>query len=77
MFPSLTLIADKIPLVGDGNAETNSIFHGDLASFISNNFEWAGSSVADIYKARWGVEVFFKQIKQTLQISDFLGHATL
>ena len=43
-------------------------------TFITNNFEWAGSSVADIYKARWGVEVFFKQIKQTLQISDFLGH---
>jgi IS4 transposase len=22
----------------------------------------------------WGVEVFFKQIKQTLQLADFLGH---
>lgn len=42
--------------------------------FITNNFEWAGQSIADIYKSRWGVEVFFKQVKQTLQISDFLGH---
>jgi hypothetical protein len=42
--------------------------------FITNNFKWAPSSVAQIYKSRWGIEVFFKQIKQTLQISDFLGH---
>jgi len=28
-----------------------------------------------LYQCRWGVEVFFKQIKQTLQLSDFLGHS--
>ena len=42
--------------------------------FITNNTEWAASSVGALYKARWGIEVFFKQIKQTLQICDFLGH---
>lgn len=36
---------------------------------------WAASSICDLYKCRWGVEVFFKQIKQTLQLSDFLGHS--
>lgn len=45
-----------------------------LFSFITNNFEWAGRSVGDLYKSRWGIELFFKQIKQTLQISDFMGH---
>jgi hypothetical protein len=44
-------------------------------SFISNNMTWAPSSICDLYKCRWGVEVFFKQIKQTLQLSDFLGHS--
>ncbi len=43
-------------------------------TFITNNFSWAASSVGDLYKARWGIEVFFKQIKQTLQLGDFLGH---
>ena len=43
-------------------------------TFITNNFDWAASSVCDLYKARWGIEVFFKQIKQTLQLGDFLGH---
>lgn len=30
---------------------------------------------AGLYQSRWGIEVFFKQIKQTLQICDFLGHS--
>lgn len=46
-----------------------------VMSFITNNFEWAPSSICDLYKSRWGVEVFFKQIKQTLQLADFLGHS--
>ena len=44
-------------------------------SFITNNMIWAPSSICDLYKARWAVEVFFKQIKQTLQLADFLGHS--
>jgi len=43
-------------------------------SFITNNTEWAGTSICDLYKARRGVEVFFKELKQTLQLADFLGH---
>jgi hypothetical protein len=31
--------------------------------------------VADLYRCRWEIEVFFKQIKQTLQLADFLGHS--
>ena len=30
--------------------------------------------MADLYRCRWQIEVFFKQIKQTLQLADFLGH---
>jgi len=44
-------------------------------TFITNNMTWAPSSICDLYKCRWGVEVFFKQIKQTLQLGDFLGHS--
>jgi len=42
--------------------------------FITNNFEWAASSITDLYKARWGIEVFFKEIKQNLKLADFLGY---
>ncbi len=44
-------------------------------TFITNNKTWAPSSICDLYQCRWGVEVFFKQIKQTLQLGDFLGHS--
>lgn len=43
-------------------------------TFFTNNPEWAASSICDLYKARWNIEKFFKQIKQTLNIGDFLGH---
>jgi hypothetical protein len=43
--------------------------------FLTNNLEWAPSSVAELYRCRWQIEVFFKQIKQTLQLSDFLGNS--
>jgi len=41
--------------------------------FLTNNLEWSAQSIADLYKCRWQIEVFFKQIKQTLQLADFLG----
>ena len=43
--------------------------------FITNNFEWSANTIADLYKSRWAIEAFFKQIKQTLQLCDFLGHS--
>ena len=43
-------------------------------TFITNNFEWSAFTICQIYQCRWGVEVFFKEIKQTLQLTDFLGY---
>ena len=42
-------------------------------SFLSNNLQWAASSICDLYRCRWGIETFFKEIKQTLQIRTFVG----
>lgn len=46
-----------------------------LMVFISNNTDWSPGSVCDLYRARWDIEVFFKQVKQTLKLGDFLGHS--
>lgn len=43
--------------------------------FLTNNLDWSAGTIADLYRCRWQVEVFFKQIKQTLQLSDFLGQS--
>ena len=43
--------------------------------FLTNNLEWAAGTVAELHRCRWQIEVFFKQIKQTLQLADFLGNS--
>ena len=42
-------------------------------TFPTNNLEWAAKTVCELYRARWETEVFFKELKQTLQSSDFIG----
>jgi hypothetical protein len=42
-------------------------------TFITNNTEWSARTIAELYRARWTIEVFFKEIKQTLQLRDFVG----
>lgn len=41
--------------------------------FLSNNFKLAAKTIADIYKSRWQVELFFKWVKQNLKIKSFIG----
>jgi len=41
--------------------------------FLTNNFKLAASTIADIYKQRWQIELFFKWIKQNLKIKSFVG----
>lgn len=43
--------------------------------FITNNFSWSPQSVCDLYRRRWDIEVFFKQVKQSLKLGSFLGHS--
>jgi hypothetical protein len=41
--------------------------------FLSNNFKLSAKTIADIYKSRWQVELFFKWINQNLKIKSFVG----
>ena len=41
--------------------------------FLTNNFHLAARTIADVYKARWEIELFFKWLKQNLKIKTFLG----
>ena len=40
---------------------------------ITNNFSWTASTIAELYKQRWMIEIFFKEIKQHLKIKSFIG----
>ena len=46
---------------------------GKSYEFLTNNFTLSAQTIADIYKSRWQIELFFKWIKQNLKIKSFLG----
>ena len=46
---------------------------GKVLVFLTNSFDLPAKTVADIYKARWQIELFFKWIKQHLRIKNFFG----
>ena len=40
---------------------------------ITNNFTWSADTISKLYKARWTIEIFFRDIKQLLHIKTFIG----
>lgn len=59
-----------IPLRRIGYRDPDS---GKHYVFLTNNFALAASTIQEIYKARWQIELFFKCIKQNLKIKSFVG----
>lgn len=50
------------------DSKTNKTFN-----FITDNFDLSPYTIAEIYKERWQIELFFKKVKQNLKIKKFLG----
>ena len=48
---------------------------GNTLIFLTNNFKLSALTVAALYRNRWGIELFFKWIKQHLKIQTFWGHS--
>jgi IS4 transposase len=46
-----------------------------VLSFITNDLDRTAQQIADLYKARWQIELFFKWIKQNLEIKRFFGRS--
>lgn len=46
---------------------------GKTLVFLTNNFMLPGATIAELYRCRWQVELFFKWIKQHLRIKSFFG----
>jgi len=40
---------------------------------ITNQFTWTANTISELYKARWDIKIFFKDIKQQLKIKSFMG----
>lgn len=59
----------KIRLVTHYDTNTGKTFR-----FLSNNFKFSPLTIADIYKDRWQIELFFKRFKQHNPVRLFLGN---
>jgi len=44
-----------------------------VIEIICNQLDWKASTIADLYKKRWDIELFFKALKQNLQVKTFIG----
>jgi IS4 transposase len=59
---------DKLRRIKYYDAKNNRMF-----VFLSNNFSLPAITIAELYRQRWQVELFFKWIKQNLRIKTFYG----
>jgi putative transposase len=67
--------ARKVDLAPIRRVEYVDATSGKRYVFITNQMRWSAQTVAEIYKARWEIELFFKWIKQNLKIRSVLGHS--
>ncbi len=67
---SASAYPDTLRRVSYFDAET-----GKRLKFLTNNFALPAHTIAQIYKQRWQVELFFKWIKQHLRIKKFYGNS--
>jgi hypothetical protein len=74
------LLDENIEVAGNKNNEYPkelrmiTFYHAEsqkVLRFITNNFEMASDEIAELYKSRWQIELFFKWIKQHLKIKSF------
>ena len=58
----------RLRRIGYKDADT-----GKHYEFLTNHFRLSARTIADIYKERWKIELFFREIKQNLRIKSFVG----
>lgn len=62
--------------IGDEKLRLLHIYKEDenkVIEVITNQLDWQARTIADLYKKRWNIEIFFKLLKQNLQIKTFIG----
>ncbi len=63
----------KNPLSGPVREVRVRIESGKVLRILSNDLDATAREIADLYKRRWAIELFFRWVKQTLKIRHFLG----
>ncbi len=69
-YKTRRLYPEKLRLVEFWDADND-----ETLTFLSNNFEVTALEIAELYRNRWQIEVFFRWIKQNLTIKKLWGHS--
>jgi hypothetical protein len=60
--------SSSLRLICSVDQQTGKEYH-----FLTNSFDLKAATIAEMYKERWKIELFFKWIKQNLKVKTFLG----
>ena len=78
-----TIISDEMVVIGTSQNALENVYRliklldtkGNELHLLTNRFDLSAVEIAEIYKSRWAIELFFKWMKQHLNIKKFYGHS--
>ena len=78
-----TVLSDEMILIGTTQNRAENPFRlikvldskGKELQLVTNRFDLSADEIADLYKSRWAIELFFKWMKQHLNIKKFYGQS--
>jgi len=72
-LPKRLAASRRNPMSGLVREVKVTIDTGKVLRIFTNDLSASAQEIADLYKRRWAIELFFRWVKQTLKISHFLG----
>jgi IS4 transposase len=77
------VLSDQMVLIGTTQNRAENTFRllqiidskGNELQLITNRFDLSAEEISEMYKSRWAIELFFKWIKQHLNIKKFYGQS--
>lgn len=81
--PESNVLSDEMVLIGTPQNRSENVFRrlklldtkGNELTILTNRFDLDADEIAEIYKSRWAIELFFKWMKQHLSIKKFYGNS--
>ena len=79
--PESNVLSDKMVYIGSTQKRCENVFRllevmdtkGNILRLITNRFDLEPQEISDIYRSRWAIELFFKWLKQHVEIKHFYG----
>ena len=78
-----SVLSDEMVVIGTTQNRSENVFRlikvwdtkGNELHLLTNRFDLSADDIAELYKSRWAIELFFKWMKQHLNIKKFFGQS--